>query len=364
MPDLFAVLRSGALLLSLLALSACDDPAASNPPPAVKPTLSVRLVQPEQSDWPVLLSANGDVRAWQEALIGAELANERIAAVAVDVGDRVAAGAVLARLADARQQADAAEARAAVAEAQAAAREAEANAGRARDLKAQGFYSSQLVAQYLTAAQTAAARLAAAQARQQAADIRLAQTVIRAPAAGVIASRDLAVGSLTQSGQVLFRLIRDGRLEWQAEIAAADLAALRAGQTATVQGPDGAAVEGRLRRVAPAVDRQTRNGLVFVDLPASTALKAGMFARGSIQLGSRPALHLPQAAIVQRDGFAYVFRLADAQRVLLSKVELGRRQGERVEIVSGLKAGEAVVADGVGFLADGDRVSVVKDAAQ
>lgn len=358
MPAQFSA-RPVVVLCCVLLLAACGEEKPV-PAPAVRPTLSVSVVQPERADWPEVLTANGDVRAWQEAQIGAELANERIAEVAADVGDRVAQGAVLARLVDARMQAEVAEARAAVAEARAATGEAQANAARARDLQAKGFYSSQLATQYLTSAQTAAARLSAAEARQQAAALRLAQTVIRAPVAGVIASRDVAVGSLTQSGQVLFRLIRDGRLEWRAEIASADLARLQTGLVATLQAPNGEQVSGTLRRVAPAVDTQTRNGLVFVDLPVSTALKAGMFARGEIRLGQRLAVNLPQAAIVQREGFAYVFRLGDDERVVLTKVELGRRQGGRVEIVAGLTETARVVADGAGFLADGDRVAVIK----
>jgi len=360
MPSRFFVRPAVALLCAVL-LAACgeDKPAA---PAAIRPSLSVSVVQPQRADWPAVLAANGDVRAWQEALIGAELANERIAEVVVDVGDRVAPGAVLARLADARLRAEAAEAQAAVAETRAAADEAQANAARARDLQTKGFYSSQLATQYLTTAQTAAARRAAAEARQQAASLRLAQTVIRAPTAGVIASREAAVGSLPQPGQVLFRLIRDGRLEWRAEMPSADLARVQSGQVARLQAPNGEMVSGRVRRVAPAVDPQTRNGLVFVDLPASTALKAGMFARGEIKLGQRPAVFLPQAAVVQRDGFAYVFRLGDDERVILNKVELGRRQGEQVEIVSGLAESATVVADGVAFLADGDRVTVIRSA--
>jgi len=114
-----------------------------------------------------------------------------------------------------------------------------------------------------------------------------------------------------------------------------------------------------VRAVAPSVDPQTRNGLVYVDLPVTDAVRAGMFARGEFELGQRPALTLPQTAVVLREGFAYVFRLEGADRVLQTKVALGRRVGERIEIVSGLAPEARVVDNGAGFLADGDVVKVV-----
>jgi len=175
----------------------------------------------------------------------------------------------------------------------------------------------------------------------------------------VISARSATVGSLTQPGQELFRLIRGGRLEWRAEVPSADLGRLKAGVMATVTAPGGESVRGTVRAVAPSVDPQTRNGLVYVDLPVSPAVRAGMFARGEFALAQSPALTLPQSAVVMREGFAYVFRREGEDRVAQTKVQLGRRLAERVEIVSGLPEGAAVVESGAGFLADGDVVKVV-----
>jgi multidrug efflux pump subunit AcrA (membrane-fusion protein) len=85
-----------------------------------------------------------------------------------------------------------------------------------------------------------------------------------------------------------------------------------------------------------------------------------MFARGEFQLEHSNALTLPQSSIVLREGFAYVFRLEGSDRVAQTKVELGRRLNDRVEIVSGLKPEAKVVQSGAGFLADGDAVKVVE----
>jgi RND family efflux transporter MFP subunit len=169
---------------------------------------------------------------------------------------------------------------------------------------------------------------------------------------------------LTQPGQELFRLIRGGRLEWRAEVPSANLSSLKPGLVAVVTGPNGEAVRGTVRTVAPSVDPQTRNGLVYVDLPADSPIHAGMFARGESQLAQSPALTLPQTAVVLREGFAYVFRRDGAERVAQTKVVLGRRLGERVEIVSGLAPDASVVENGAGFLADGDVVKIVEGSAK
>ena len=192
----------------------------------------------------------------------------------------------------------------------------------------------------------------------------MARTSIVAPDDGVISARQATVGSLTQNGQELFRLIRGGRLEWRAEVPSADLGKLQAGMPALLTGPAGEQVAGKLRAVSPSVDPQTRNGLVFVDLPASTAVRAEVFARGEFELGARPAATLPQSAVVLREGFAYVFRLEGEDRVAQTKVVTGRRIGERVEVVSGLPDGARVVESGAAFLADGDAVKIVTGSAQ
>jgi HlyD family secretion protein len=368
-PSRRLLVRVGALLLLAGAIvwiatrdggSPSAEPSATNSP---RPALTVSLTNPRDADWPRTLAANGNVAAWQEAVIGAEISNYRLSAVLVNVGDRVAKGQVLARIADDNVAADLAQSSAAVAEAEANAAEAKFNAERARQLRASGFYSPQQAQQSITAELAAAARLEAARARKQNDELRLAQTQVRAPDAGIVSSRTATVGSLTQPGQELFRLIRGGRLEWRAEVTATELAQLKPGLPATIAGPAGSAVKGQVRMLGPTVDAASRNALIYVDLPESAAaagLRAGMFARGEIELGVSPALTLPQSAVVTRDGFSYVFVVAaGGDKVALTKVAVGRRVGERIEITGGLAADTQVVASGAGFLADGDTVRVV-----
>lgn len=347
------------LLAGLLALAGCEEPPAEAVAPAAKPALAVNAVAPQTLDWPHTLKAAGNIAAWQEAVIGAELSNYRLTTVLVNVGDRVKKDQVLARIDPDTLDSELAEMRAAVAEAEATLAEARANHERARQLTAKGFYSAQQNTQTRTAADTALARLDAARARLQSAELKRSRTAVRAPDDGVISARTATVGTPTQPGQELFRLIRGGRLEWRAEVTAAELSRLQPGLEAVLTGPNGETVTGRVRAVAPTVDPQTRNALVYVDLPAEAAraVSAGMFARGEFLLGRAPALTVPQSALLLREGFAYVFRVED-NKVLQTKVATGRRDAERVE-VSGLDSAARVVASGAGLLADGDTVRVV-----
>ncbi len=355
-------------LLALLIAGLAQSPlwAADAPPVAkARPALTVNLLSAEKGDWAQTLSANGSVAAWQEVVIGTEIGGLRLAEVEVNVGDSVKRGQVLARLGAETVQAELAQARAAASEARANLGAAKLDADRVRELKNGGSdaLSGQQLQQYLTLELTAAARYEAATARVKTDELRLAQTRITAPDDGVVSARIAAVGGVVQPGQELFRLIRKNRLEWRAEVPAAELLLLKPGMTVAVIGLDNQAIAGRLRIAAPSVDVQTRMGLVYVDLPAGGAFRAGSFARGEFKLGGSTAISLPQTALQLRDGFAYVFQVGADGRVQQRKVTLGRRQGDRVELTAGLEAGARVVASGVGFLSDGDLVRVV-DAAK
>lgn len=345
---------------------AADTPKAGAAVAATpsKPALTVSLVSPQSGDWPQRLGAHGNVAAWQEAVIGAEGAGFRLTEVLVNVGDTVRRGQLLAQLNDSTVAADVAQTRAALAESQAAADEARANADRARELGPTGVISAQQILQWLTAERTALARVDALKARLLAEQLRLAQTRVLAPDHGVISARSATVGAVVQPGQELFRLIRSGRLEWRAEVPAAELLRIRAGMPVRITPAGGASIQGRVRMVAPTVDANTRNGLVYVDLPTPGDARAGMFARGEFELGQSKGMTLPQSAVVLRDGFSFALQVSDQSKVSLVKLATGRRVGERIEILSGLDPSARVVAAGGGFLSDGDTVRVVEAGKQ
>ena len=361
-----AVVLAAVLLWTLLPLAEEGEASPESAAPAGRPALTVTVTAPRLAEWPRTLAAYGNVTPWQEAVIGAELSGYRLTEVLVNVGDVVSEGQLLARLASDTVSAELAQSRAAVEEAEAQLAEARADADRARRIEERGALSAQQINQFLTGEQTAIARVHAAEARAQADELRLSQTRIVAPDDGVISARTATVGSLAQNGQELFRLIRGGRLEWRAEITADELGRIAPGMRASVL-PPGAApqdmVPGVVRMVAPTLDPQTRNAIVYVDLPTDGALRAGMFVRGELRVGEGAALTLPQGAVVLRDGFAYVYVLGPDDRVSEIKVEVGRRVGDRIEITGGVTPETRVVATGAAFLADGDLVRVVEAPA-
>jgi len=329
---------------------------------AQKAALTVTIVQPQQQNWQQTFTANGNIAAWQEVVIGSELSGQRLTRVNVNVGDEVRRGQVLAEINSETIRADLAAAKASYAEAQAVLADAITNNKRIQQLKNTGAISAQESTQYQTSQATAQARLDAAKAQIESNQLRLAQTQVVSPDNGVISARTATVGSLAQTGQELFRLIRDHRLEWRAEVTTSDLYKLKQGMTAHIVSPDPAqpAVTGKVRMIAPVIDPQTRYGLVYVDIPTTQAVRMGMFVKGEFDLGQKLALTVPQTALLLRDGFSYVFIVNDKNRVTQQKVTVGRRLGDRVELLN-LPANVKVVSSGTGFLADGDLVSIAKD---
>jgi len=336
-------------------------PASATAPatPLAKPSLTVTTVQPVTLAIPIQLSANGSLAAWQESVIGAEANGLRLTEVKVNVGDRVRQGDLLATLQSDSVRAELAQAQASLSEAQANLQKTRTDTEAARALVQNGFISAGQMNQSLLNESVATARVEAAEALIQVQRVRLGQTQVRAPDAGVISARNATLGSVVGAGTELFRLIRQGRLEWRAEVTASEIGRVAVGAPVAVVSASGAEIKGRVRMIAPSVDPQTRNALVYVDLqePLGSA-RAGMFARGVIDLGTSQALTLPQTAVIVRDGFSYTYQVDADQKVAQLKIQTGRLIGDRIEVLGGLPAGARVVASGAAFLNHGDRVRV------
>jgi RND family efflux transporter MFP subunit len=321
-------------------------------------SLTVHVEAPRSGMLPVGVTANGSIAAWQEAVISSDMPDLRLVEVRADVGDVVDAQEVLAVFDDVSVKVAVAQAEAALAEARALAAEARENATRARSLEASGALSQQAILQYMTAAQSAEARVKANQARLQAERLRLERTQVRAPDRGIISSRNATVGAVSGLGGELFRMVRQGRIEWRAELTSSELERVPVGTPVTLTLPSGQTITGKVRTLAPTVNPANRAGLVYVDLPEESLARPGMFARGVFELGGSTGLTVPQQAVVMREAFNYVFTLDAERRVHQVKVTTGRRIGDRVEIVDGLDEKAAVVVTGAGFLNDGDSVRV------
>jgi RND family efflux transporter MFP subunit len=193
--------------------------------------------------------------------------------------------------------------------------------------------------------------LESAKAALQAQLLRLKHTQLLAPDNGTITARSAALGAVVVAGNEMFRLIRQGRLEWRAELTSTELARVPVGTSVMVVAPGGTQAQGRVRMVAPTVDAQTRLGLVYVDLlgsagstktPLLAHFKPGMYAQGSFVLGKSDALTIAQQAVVVRDGFSYCFQVQPDGRVKQVKITTGRRVGDAsagmVEVVTGMES--------------------------
>jgi len=362
--------------LALVAVAVAGSRLIGHAPAVVKvaPVQTITVGTVVQAPLARALVVNGSLAAWDELPVGTEAGGLAIVEVAVEEGDKVAKGQLLAKLDDSVLKAQYAQAMAAVAQAQAGIRKAEAMSGsansdvrRAKELSKNGFISGQTAEQRETTFSAAQAdvnvarqNLATAQAIADERAAQLAQTEIRAPTDGTISKRMAKLGNVVSVGEQLYRMIRDNRVELQAEVPEMDMPRLKEGQAATIVLNDGDPqhFQGKIRLVGATVDPQTRIGMVYVALPEDPALKPGMFVHGEIHTGQADVLQVPAQAIVYKDFKPAVFIVDADNRARLRMVETGARVNGQVEIVSGLSAGERVALAGAGYLKDNDLVRV------
>lgn len=345
-----------ALTFSVLSLTACGRGKPVVGATAAAPAVTAVHLQTSQLARGVV--ANGTVFPWQDVIIGPEVGGYRVAAVNVDVGDRVRKGQELVRLADDLPTADVSSKRASVQQAQATLENAASALRRAEPLANSGVLSASDLDKLRSEDIAARARVEVAKAELDAAELRLKYTRVTAPDDGVISARSVTVGQIAQSGADMLRLVRKGRIEWRAEIPEARMRELKIGQAVQLTTADSVRIEGKVRTVAPTIESSTRAGLVYVDIPAGSA-RPGMFARGEIMLARSNAQMAPVASVVIQDGYSYVFVVDADQVVHRQRVETGTVDGNMIEIVSGVDASQRIVDKGAGFLKDGDRVNVV-----
>lgn len=362
-------LFAGAALTVLIA--ACGS-AESPSSAAVTASLVVTTVAPVNREIDRSIAVSGSVSAWQEMSLGVELTGIRATEVLVEVGDRVRAGQPLLKLDNRTLDVQFRQADASVTQAEAALELARANAARGDSLVGQGLISSSDSDKLRADLRSAEAQLLTAQADRDAARLRLGFATLSAPDEGIISARLIQPGQVVSAGSELLRLIRRGRLEWRADLAEADLVQVKPGAIVELSGPADTLVKGLVRAVSPAVDPATRTGLLYADLPEPGPLRAGMFAEGRILLGKVLASVVPRESVVFRDGFAYLFVVKAVEgaetgsalrRVEQRRVDIGIRQGDITEILSGLAPGERIVRRGAGFLGNGDVVREVSESA-
>jgi RND family efflux transporter MFP subunit len=358
------MLTAGAAAVALGASVALWPGTPPASPAVAEPTsaaLTVTVAPAERVQWPIEFAANGVISPWQEASVGAQTAGLRLLEVGVNVGDVVKRGELLARFDDSLLRAEVTQLRASVDEARATAAQADANEQRVLLLKGSGGISEQEILQNVTRSRTARAQVDVARAMLVAKELQLGFAEVRAPDDGQISARSATLGAVSSTGQELFRLVRQRRLEWRGELTASQLSRVSPGQRVTLDLADGHTATARIRQTAPLLDAQTRLGIAYADIDPGSQARGGMYASGRIAVGASEALVVPSRSVVIRDGRSLVYRTKGedaASRVMAQAVTTGRREGEHVEITQGLEPGAAVIVQGAGMLNDGDTVRI------
>lgn len=317
-----------------------------------------------------------------------EIEGQAVTEIDAEVGDRVEAGQVLARLSDtalslqlgqatankASAEAGIAQARAQLSEAETMRDDAVRNRDRTVTLAAQGSVTQ-------TSADDAVANAAGAEARLNAAtealnaaqaqlrlveaqtadvELQLRRTAIVAPVTGEILERNAMIGAIAGSAnEPLFAILRDGLLELRADVAELDVLRLAAGQRVMMRVvglPE--PLGGAIRLVEPTVDTVSRLGRVRIAIDRPEAVRSGMFAAAEVIVQTRKSIAVPVSAIGGGAEGATVLRFEDGA-VSQVAVAVGIRDGDSVEIVGGLAPGDMVVAKAGAFVRDGDRINPV-----
>lgn len=312
---------------------------------------------------PRVVTASGSVSAWEEVPVGAETGGLVATGVFVDEGSYVRQGQPLVQLNDAVLRAQLRQQQAAVQTAEANLARDDAALARAQELKERGFLSQASLDTAQANQRASAAGVAQARAALSQTQTQLNQATVRAPVSGLVISRSVTRGQIVQPGTELFRVVRDGRLELDAQVPETELPLVRAGMPAAVFSDQAGETSGSVRIVTPEVNPQTRLGVARVALAGGSGLRPGMFARARIDVGEAPILTIPSDAVVFREGRAGVYVIGANSAVRFTPVVTGTRTGSLVAVESGLTAGQRVVVQGAGFLGEGDVVRVAAAAA-
>lgn len=349
------------LILSLLAMASpllafANTPAKdATEDKAARTQVSTTLAK--ASDWAVSIPAQGEVLPWEVAIVSAKSSGIGATQVAVVEGDNVRKGQLLVAFDNRLLNAELEEAKANLALASANHQLAASNLKRAEQLKQKQALSEQEFDQVVNQTAAAAATRDQVAAAVHLAEIKLADATLTAPDNGKVLERTIDLGQVPAVGEPLFRILRQNKLEWIAEIDAADLPRVKQNLPAEINLANGKILKGKIRSVSPQLSSSSRVAKVRIVLDESADLAVNTYVAGKILVGNAAAVSIPSDSLVIKDGKTWVFRVKNAAAEQLL-VTVGRQQHNEIEIISGISAGDTVVVEGSGFLNDGDKIAV------
>lgn len=372
------------VIAAMLWLIGCG-PSPKERPATVSAPVAVKAVTVAPVDWPLIYEATGTVRARTSAPISAKLMGY-VREVKVQVSDRVREGQLLVTL-DSRdldissRRAEAAResVRSAMPEADSAIAAAKANLdlaqvtfGRMQELFQKKSISNQEFDESAAKLKSAQAAYDMARARRLQLNAKLAEVdqevgstavtrsyaSLQAPFAGVVTARSVEPGALALPGTPLLTVEREGTYRLEASVDESRLGDIRLGQAVSVtldniEPP----LEARVSEVVPSVDAASRSYLIKIDLPAIASLRSGIFGRAVFRLGSRSALAIPAAAVIDQGQLQSVM-VADNGVARTRLITTGPKSGMQVEVLSGLSPGDRLIFPLPRDLAEGAKVEV------
>jgi HlyD family secretion protein len=393
---LLAATGIGLYFTGLLPFSGSRAPAAlkiDGRKPVGKAALppAVTVSKTTLADFNETVVITGTLVAREEILVAPEVEGLRVMDLAVDEGDAVKKGQVLARLVTesldaqmaqsdanlARNAAAIAQARSAIVQAEARVMEAGNSFERAKPLKNSGVISPSTYDTREAAARTADAQLISARDGLKLAEAERAQieaqrreltwkrgnTEVKAPSDGIVSRRNARVGGIAAgASDAMFRIVARGEIELDAEVPEAQIVKIKEGQIAraTVAGMDDA--PGRVRLISPEIDKATRLGRVRIFLGATPGLRIGAFGRGVIETAKSRGLAVPVSSVVY-SGDVITVQVVVNNIVETRRVKAGLSADGMVEIRDGLAEGDLIVTRAGTFLRNGDTVRPILPAS-
>jgi RND family efflux transporter MFP subunit len=325
----------------------------------VKPITVVEVQSAIKKEIDDELIMSGDVSAWQESIIGSEISG-KVDQILVDVGQVVEKNQVLAVLNSETIVADLNIAKAELLEAQANLKQAKENADRARSLDKTNALSVQQMNQYLTIETTAQAKLESAIANLELKKLRLEKTKIKAPDSGIVSDRKVSIGNIVSSGE-MFRVISQEKLQWKPQVNVEKLDLIYKGQDILINAKSGKTIKAKVSEISPKVNTETRKATIIVNLNKDMhkgLVHSGMSLSGVIKVGRKKALMINKQLIVQKNNEDYVYIIDEDNKVKVVKVDIGKKDGDLIEIVSGVNSKDKIIKLGNHKLNDGDTVTI------
>ena len=319
---------------------------------------SVTVVVPGRRQVERSISVTGTLAARREMPVGVAGEGGMVTRVLVEPGQWVGAGQTLATIDRSVQVQTNAQLGAQINVARADARLAQQELDRAQALVSRGFVSKADVERRIAARDAANARVRVAEAALGESRARTGRLDIRAPAAGLVLTRDVEPGRVVSAGSgVLFRIAMGGQMELLAQLSEADLAVVPVGARAVVT-PVGTtkSFSGSVWQISPVINEQSRQGIARVALPYNLALRPGGFASVDIIAGSQEAPVLPESAILSDEQGTYVYIVGRDNKVERRAVKTGAVIAGGIAVVEGLNGNERVVLRAGGFLNPGETV--------